>query len=126
MRQLFERTVRLTTATRLTRSRKIAEAAKEYIEAHFPEPDLGVETIAQHLYINSSYLRSVFKKEVGMTVIDYLLLVRMNKAKELIRAGQIKLADIAEMIGYSDAGYFSKSFKKHYGLSPSEYENSIV
>ncbi|MFC0211506.1 response regulator [Paenibacillus chartarius] len=123
--ELYAKTVKATSSGRMTRARQIADAAKSYIETSFGNPELGVESVAQHLYINSSYLRSVFKKEAGTTVGDYIVGVRLQKAKELIRTGQIKLADIAEMVGYNDPGYFSKSFKKHFGMTPSEYEHTM-
>lgn len=85
---------------------------------------MQLEQIAQHIYINASYLRAVFKKEIGITIGDYITQYRMQKAKELLANNTMRLADIAEKIGYNDAGYFSKSYKKFYGYSPSEYEKS--
>ncbi|MNZ77808.1 HTH-type transcriptional activator Btr [compost metagenome] len=66
----------------------------------------------------------MFKKEIGITVSDYVTQYRMQQAKELISRSGTKLSDIAEKVGYNDPGYFSKSFKKFYGYSPSEYEKS--
>src|SRR6202023_1670002 len=97
-----------------TRSSKIAIAAKAYIEQNYVDPDLQLEQIAQYVFINASYLRAVFKKEVGMTVTDYVTHYRMHKAKELMGRGNYKFSDVAEQIGYSDPSYFSKSFKKFF------------
>ena len=83
-----------------------------------------MDQIAQQVFINPSYLRAVFKKEIGMTVTDYVTHVRMHTAKDLLGKGNIRLADIAEQIGFNDPSYFSKSFKKFFGYSPSEYENN--
>lgn len=125
MKALFAKAVQYARRYKKTRSSIIAQSAKAFIEERYSDPDLGVELVAQQSYINASYLRAVFKKEMGMTVTDYITHIRMNRAKELLGEGNRKLADIAEAIGYSDGSYFSKSFKKFFGWSPSEYENHI-
>jgi two-component system response regulator YesN len=102
----------------------MAATAKLYIEQQFTNPELQLEEIAKHVYVNSSYLRALFKKEVGMTITDYVTHIRMQKAKELLSRGSSRLANIAEQIGYNDPAYFSRCFKKYYGYTPSEYENS--
>lgn len=109
---------------KLSKSRKLLDTAKDYIEKNYRDCNLAVEDIAQKLYINSSYLRKIFKKELDTTVTGYITKIRMQKAKELISEGSMKLSDISEMVGYSYSAYFSTSFKKYYGMSPSEFENS--
>jgi two-component system response regulator YesN len=122
--ELFQRAVLYTRLHKPTKSNKMAAAAKLYIEQQFSNPDLQLEEIAKHVYVNSSYLRALFKKEVGMTITDYVTHIRMQKAKELLSRGSSRLANIAEQIGYNDPAYFSRCFKKYYGYTPSEYENS--
>jgi two-component system response regulator YesN len=124
IKELFLKAVTYNSKHRNTRSSKIAKAAKAYIEQHYADPGLQLEKIAQHVFINASYLRAVFKKEIGITVSDYLTQYRMQQAKELLGRNNVRLTDIAERVGYNDSGYFSKSFKKFYGYSPSEYEKS--
>jgi two-component system, response regulator YesN len=120
---LFERAMQYARLHKQTKSHKIAAAARQYIEERYMDSELHVEQVAQHTFINPSYLRAVFKKELGMTITDYLTHTRMQKAKELLARGGVKLSDIAEQIGYNDPAYFSRAFKKYYGYSPSEYEN---
>ncbi|MFI2857370.1 response regulator [Paenibacillus sp. JSM ZJ436] len=109
---------------RKTKSGKIAQAAKLFIDQHYTDPDLKVEHIAASVYINSSYLRALFKKTHGMTVTDYILQKRMQHAASLLTSDRaLRLSDIAEEIGYHDPAYFSRTFKKYFGYSPSEYEN---
>lgn len=120
---LFWKTLKYTGNARITKARKTAEAAKAYIDENYFNQSLSVEVVAQSVYIHSSYLRTVFKKEIGMTVSEYIAGVRMKKARELLSKGSLKLSEIAQRVGYSDASYFSKCFKKHFGISPSEYEN---
>lgn len=119
---LFQKTLLILNAGKTTRAGKITEGAKKYIQDRFGDEDLSVEKIAASLYINSRYLRKVFTENTGMTIIDYITGVRMEKAGQLLEKPNIKHSEIARMLGYSDACYFSKCFKKYYGVSPSEYE----
>jgi len=119
---LFQQTLRVLHAGKTTRAGKIAEEAKKYISINFSEQSLSVEKIAASLYINSRYLRKAFADNIGMTIVDYITGVRMEKARQLLENSSIKHAEIARMVGYGDAFYFSKCFKKHYGITPSEYE----
>ncbi|MGO4275394.1 helix-turn-helix domain-containing protein, partial [Paenibacillus sp. TAF58] len=115
IKELFNQAILYTGKHRKTRSSKIAQSAKEYIELHYGDTELQLDQIAQQVFINPSYLRAVFKKEIGMTVTDYVTHIRMHKAKDLLGKGNIRLADIAEQIGFNDPSYFSKSFKKFFG-----------
>lgn len=102
-----------------TKSYVIAENAKKYIEDNYSNSNLAIEDISKHLLLNQTYLRRMFKSEVNMTVTEFLTKTRMEKAKQLIIEEEYKLSAIAEMVGYSDPSYFSKCFKKYYGVSPS-------
>jgi two-component system response regulator YesN len=105
-----------------SRSRKIFEEAKLLIEQHYRDPGFNVEEITKQIFINGSYLRKIFHKEAFMSVSDYITHTRMQHAKELILRRMASVTEIAEMTGYSNPGYFSKCFKKHVGVTPSEYE----
>lgn len=118
----YRKVIIFRSTNRVTRSRTILEDALHIIRQQYDHTDLSVEDIAASLFINASYLRRIMKKETDMTVTDHIKQVRMQKASELLKTGGIRLADIAEKVGYNDAGYFSKCFKSHYGVSPSEYE----
>lgn len=121
--EIFEKTLAFSEESRYTKSKVIVDSVREYIEKNYHNSSLSVEGIACEFYINSSYLRRIFRKELDMSVNDYIVDIRMQKAKELIGHGNTRLSDISEMVGYNDTGYFSKSFKKKFGFSPSEYEN---
>ncbi|MBW7461051.1 helix-turn-helix transcriptional regulator, partial [Paenibacillus sepulcri] len=123
MTELYRCVMESSFGQRSSKSHKLYEAAKRLIHERFADSELSIDAVAGALYIDSSYLRKVFKREGGMSVSDYLTYVRMQKAKELIGVGELKLTVIAEQVGYSEAGYFSKWFKKHFGVTPSEYEN---
>lgn len=108
-----------------SRSATVATKARDYIHDHYYDNSLTVTDVATDQFINQTYLRSMFKEEMGFTVSDYITKVRMEHAKSLLGEKRHRLADIAEMVGFSDASYFSKSFKKYFGISPSQYEKSL-
>lgn len=122
LRTIYERVMQFMDSNKDSRSSVITDKAKTYIHTHFKENDLNITDLAGALFINQTYLRAMFKKEMHMTINDYITRYRLEKAKEYLTEGFYRLSDIAEMVGYSDSSYFSKSFKKHYGISPSQYE----
>jgi two-component system response regulator YesN len=63
----------------------------------------------------------VFKKETGKTINQFITEIRIEKAKELLKDRQIKLYEIASLIGFSDANYFAKTFRKLEGINPSDF-----
>lgn len=72
---------------------------------------------------HASYLSNIFKKEKGCSLSKYLTQTRLEQAKKYLTEYPDKtLIEIAESIGYSDVYYFSKNFKKYYGISPSKYQ----
>ncbi|TXK80381.1 response regulator [Paenibacillus sp. N3.4] len=107
---------------RTSRSKRIFNEAKLLIEQNYQDPNLSIETITRLVFVNGSYLRKIFNKEAEMSISDYLTQVRMHKAKELIIQKTHTIMTISEKVGYNDPGYFSKCFKKYFGLSPSEVD----
>ena len=109
---------------RNSRKSKLINDVKKYIQECYMKSGLSIEEISKNLYVNYSHLCFVFKKETGMTIHDYLTEFRMKKAKELFDGGNSLVLDVAEKVGYSDANYFGKCFKKYYGIAPSKYIES--
>jgi len=103
---------------RMSSIQKMVETAKVHVKTNYHNSDLSLDSISQMLHISPSYFSRMFKKESGMTFIQYLTEVRMEKAMELILETDYKNFEIAEKIGYAEANYFSYSFKKFYGQSP--------
>jgi two-component system response regulator YesN len=105
----------------------IVRAAAEIIRTRYPDEKLSLQQTARELFVNPSYLSHVFKKEMGKSFVEYLTDVRLEKALELMggeswdQAHSFKLAHIASRVGYSDPYYFSKCFKKKFGIVPSKY-----
>lgn len=86
---------------------------------------LSLNEIASEVYLTPTYVCLLFKEDTGITVNEYITKVRMAKAKEYLTNTNMKLPDIADKIGYSDASYFSKLFKRQVGMLPSEYRQQF-
>lgn len=86
-----------------------------------PENDLRLKMISEKLYMNSSYLSTVFTAQAEMRFVDYIIMVKLKRAAFLLKTVSLKVTEIAERLGYKDMGYFSKIFKKQYGMTPTEY-----
>jgi len=117
----FDKVIDYLKAHKTSQSSVIASQAKACIDDNYSNPDLGMTTLTKKLLVNQTYLRKMFKSEFNMTISEYMVKVRMETAKDYIVKSNYKLSAIAEMVGYNDAGYFSRSFKKYFGVSPSEY-----
>ena len=105
------------------KSRYVLEAM-DYISKHYNEPDISVGTVAESLNISEGYLSHTFKKETDYTLLNYLTRYRIHKAMELLKDCRVKVYEVAEQVGYRDIAYFSATFKKYAGISPSEYQLS--
>ncbi len=103
---------------RMSSIQRMVEQAKVHVKTNYYDTDLNLDTISQILHISPSYFSRMFKKESGTTFIQFLTEVRMEKAMEYILESDLKNFEIAEKIGYAEANYFSYSFKKYYGQSP--------
>ncbi|MBD5393163.1 MAG: response regulator [Lachnospiraceae bacterium] len=91
-----------------------------YIEQHYAE-HLSLESVAGLVNLNPVYLSNLFKKESGQNFTEYLTDYRMKKAKEFLKNGDMNINEIADALGYTDARYFSKVFKKEVGVKPTDY-----
>jgi two-component system response regulator YesN len=87
---------------------------------------LTLAEIAEKHYISVPYLCSVFKKETKRTVATFILKAKMDDAKEMLKDRRLKLKDIAELLGYQNANYFTKVFKQSEGVTPSAYRESVA
>lgn len=94
--------------------------AKQYVEENYMK-SVTIEEIGTKVGFSSNHFSTIFKKETGVTFLEYLSSVRMKHAKDLLKEGNMSIAVICEEVGYSDVKYFTKSFHKHTGLKPNEY-----
>ncbi|MDO5344556.1 MAG: DNA-binding response regulator [Lachnospiraceae bacterium] len=86
-----------------------------------PEGDLKQKTISEELFINRSYLSTVFTAQLGSSFVDYVNTVKMKRAAYLLKHTRMKIIDIAGLLDYKDMGYFLKRFKAKYNVTPSQY-----
>ncbi len=116
--------IRLRDQSRGGKNDDIIQNARSFILEHYTEPTLDLSAVAGHVSINSAYFSKLFKQETGQCFIEYLTSLRINKAKELLRATHLRTSDIAYSVGYTDQNYFSKLFKKCVGMSAREFRQS--
>ncbi|MBQ8350719.1 MAG: helix-turn-helix domain-containing protein [Clostridia bacterium] len=103
----------------------LLEEATAYILAHYTEPDLSIAAIAAHSGISEVHLRRLFRESMGCSPIGYIHLLRMEKAKNMLRASNYSISEVALSVGYPDPYYFSRLFREKIGLPPLVYRNRI-
>lgn len=96
----------------------------QYIEQNYGQ-EVTLQDIADRFYLSREYISRKFKQEFGVNIFDYLLQIRMDKAKILLQNPNLKITQIAAMVGYPDEKYFSKVFKKEFGQSPGQYRKGL-
>lgn len=102
----------------------IIRKSTNYINNNYAE-DITLDSISKVANVSSVYLSRLFKRELGITFVQYLTRVRVEKSKRLISCGNNKIADIAKSVGYIDEKYFYRVFKKMMGMSPSEFKKMV-
>lgn len=98
----------------------LVERIQIYVQRNYPK-NLTEEYLSNLFYINRSYLSQIFKKKSHMKFIDYLNLIRIEKAKSLLETTDLKMYQIAKMVGYDNAKYFFRIFKRKTGMTPEQY-----
>ena len=92
-----------------------------YVNVHYKE-HITLDQIAEEANLNKSYLCRLFKKEYGDSVFNYLNMIRMEKAAELLRSNPgLYVQEAAAEVGITEPFYFTRRFKKYFGISPREY-----
>ncbi|WP_424766871.1 response regulator transcription factor [Paenibacillus sp. sgz302251] len=99
------------------------EEVRQFMEMHYSE-SVSLEQLASVFFVSKEYLSKMFKQEYGRNVTDYMLYLRMDKAREWLADESIPIKSIAEMAGYEDVSYFYRVFKKHFGVAPGEMRKS--
>lgn len=98
----------------------VIEKAKKYVDENYSSK-ITLEGICELLFISPSYFSSMFKHKTGLTFTHYLTNVRIARSKEILTLPDIKVYEVAMMVGYDDFRHFSKLFKKLEGVSPQQY-----
>lgn len=114
---MIRNTVRM---CRNDRAGHIIERCIEEIRANYYK-DYSLTEMAEKYYFNPSYFSTLFKKYTGVHFTDYLINLRVERAKQLLQETNEKIYQIANKVGYQDVKYFTRVFKKKYGCTPEEY-----
>lgn len=88
--------------------------------------EISLEKISKNMYLSPVYISKIFKEELGESPINYLIKVRLSKACALLEEGHLSVKEVAKNVGYDDAYYFSKLFKKYYKIPPSLYRKETA
>ncbi|WP_217593836.1 response regulator [Cohnella sp. GbtcB17] len=97
------------------------QKAMDHVRDNYADPELSLETVAEHLQISAVHLRTTFKKETGISLLDFTTEYRMEIAKQLLLKEDLKIYEVSEQVGYRTSQYFSQVFKKATGLHPKDY-----
>lgn len=108
------------------KTRQLAAFGADYIAANIGRPDLSVHEIAKELTISPEYFRRIFSAVYGISPKKYIIMVRIEKAKELIASNELSMCAISQLCGYEYECYFSRDFKKRVGVLPSQYRYRCV
>ena len=103
----------------------LVSAIQKYVDEHFSETEFTLDRLGKELKYNKKYLSTVFKKHVGVGIVEYLHSVRVQHACTMLHQGFSSVSDVAFRCGYSDAQYFSKVFKIRMGVSPRVYMENV-
>ena len=115
---------KLTAITKEKEQLGLAEQIVAYLEAHIAErPTL--EKLCNEFSLSKTHLRAIFREHTGVSIMEYIVRLRTDLAKQMIREETRNLTEIAEQLGYSSIHYFSRQFKQTTGMSPSEYLKTV-
>ncbi len=103
------------------KSNDIIKNAKLYIADNFSK-EISLDDVSRFVNISPYYFSKLFKEESGLNFIEYLTNIRIDKAKELLTSSDMSMKEICVACGYTDPNYFSRSFKKNVGVTPTEYK----
>ena len=98
-------------------------AVRRHIDVHFKEP-LTLEQLAEEAHMNKFYLSHAFKREYGVSPINYMITKRIEESKYLLAETDLSLSQVAQMLGFSSPSYFSQVFRRTQNLSPTEYRQN--
>ena len=99
-------------------------AVRRYIDLHFKEP-LTLDQLAREAHMNKYYLSHAFKREYGVSPINYLISRRIEESKYLLAETDLSLSQIAQLMGFSSLSYFSQVFHRTQAVSPKEYRQNL-
>jgi YesN/AraC family two-component response regulator len=103
---------------------QVVELIKDQIDSYYTR-DIKLTDFSNKYFFTKSYLSKLFKKTYGYGAYEYVLHLRMERAKELLTNSDLPIKDISERLGYSNNNYFSKAFKNNFGVSPTDFKDGL-
>ena len=103
-------------------SNRYVQSAIEYIEDHYPDSDFSLGALAESMSVSEGHISRLFKAETDISINNYLTKYRIRMAMDYLKDVQVKVYEVAEKVGYQDIAYFSNTFKKLVGKTPSDYQ----
>jgi two-component system, response regulator YesN len=97
---------------------------KDYIDNNFHK-DIRLSFFSEKYYLSKEYLSRQFREEFGYNIYEYVLMMRMDKARLILAEPGARIHDVSEFLGYKDSNYFSRAFKAYFGISPTEFKESL-
>lgn len=105
-------------------TRNIEMEVKRYIKEHMAD-NISISDIAENLHFNPNYLMRVFKNKTEMSILEYIVKVRMEAAKKILKGTRLPVREISYMVGYTDCVYFTKVFHKEIGVTPTQFRKNL-
>ncbi|MBB6694843.1 helix-turn-helix domain-containing protein [Cohnella xylanilytica] len=105
---------------RIPKKKNLIAEVKEYVSKHYQE-SITLADLAARFYLSPIYLSQLFKQRTGDTYLNYVVQVRIDRAKELLENTDLKVYEICQKVGYSDTQHFARLFERLTGSKPSEY-----
>ncbi len=124
LENIISKAIRLRKENSQGHYRDVVSEAISYINEHYGDDELSLNTLSAHVNFSPNHLSAVFRQETGQTFIKYLTDLRMNKAKELLLGTSKKSNEIGLLVGYKDPHYFSYLFKKTQGMTTTQYRGN--
>lgn len=107
-----------------SRDRTLSRKVQEYIDGHYMDPDLNISITSQYFDMTPAYLSSIYKKQTGGSLLDYINTVRIEHAAQFLTEGK-SVVEVAELAGFRDSGTFIRAFKKKKGITPGQLKKKI-
>lgn len=103
-------------------SNRYVQTAIEYIENNYVDQGFSITKLAESMSVSEGHISRLFKAETDQSINNYLTRYRIKKAMDYLKDVNVKVYEVAEKVGYSDIAYFSNTFKKLVGKTPSDYQ----
>jgi two-component system, response regulator YesN len=104
---------------------KLIARGLEFIRRHYQE-NISLEDVSRAVGRSPSFIKKILREELGLSFTEYLTRIRMEASERYLRNPALSLAEVAQMVGYSDQSYFGKIFKGQYGMTPAQYRKKVV